>query len=68
MCGGVQERARRRRGIDYNKEVAFEHAPAPGFFDTSAEKEMTREVGKAFRPATLEDMEGRRRKVRRGVV
>lgn len=61
----MKERARRRRGIDYNREVAFEHAPALGFFDTGAEKERTKEVGQEFRPVTLEEMEGRRRKVRR---
>jgi pre-mRNA-splicing factor CDC5/CEF1 len=59
----MKERARRRRGIDYNKEVPFEKAPAPGFFDTGPEKELTREVGKEFRPVTLEEMEGKRRKV-----
>lgn len=60
----AQERAKRRRGIDYNREVAFEKAPAPGFFDTGEEAEMTRAIGKEFRPMTLEAMEGTRRKVR----
>ena len=59
----MKEKARRRRGIDYNREVAFEKAPAAGFFDTGVEKDRTREIGKEFRPATLEEMEGRRRKV-----
>lgn len=59
----MKEKARRRRGIDYNREVAFEKAPAAGFFDTGEEKDRTREIGKEFRPATLEEMEGRRRKV-----
>ncbi len=59
----MKEKARRRRGIDYNREVAFEKAPAAGFFDTGSEKDRTREIGKEFRPATLEEMEGRRRKV-----
>ncbi|BDA46189.1 Cell division cycle 5-like protein [Coccomyxa sp. Obi] len=58
----MKEKARRRRGIDYNREVAFEKAPAAGFFDTGSEKDRTREIGKEFRPATLEEMEGRRRK------
>ena len=59
----MKERAKRRRGIDYNKEVAFEKKPAMGFFDTGAEDDRTKEIGREFRPTTLEDMEGRRRKV-----
>ncbi len=59
----MKERAKRRRGIDYNKEVAFEKKPAMGFFDTGAEQDRTKEIGQEFRPTTLEDMEGRRRKV-----
>ena len=66
-AAGIEMRARdrRRRGIDYNQEVAFEKAPAIGYYDTAAEREMTKELGKEFRPMTLEEMEGRRRKVRR---
>ena len=60
----MKERAKRRRGIDYNKEVAFEKKPAMGFFDTGAEQDRSKEIGKEFRPTTLENMEGRRRKVR----
>ena len=59
----MKERAKRRRGIDYNKEVAFEKKPAMGFFETGAEEDRTKEIGREFRPTTLEDMEGRRRKV-----
>ena len=59
----MKERAKRRRGIDYNKEVAFEKKPAMGFFDTGAEQDRSKEIGKEFRPTTLENMEGRRRKV-----
>ena len=62
----MKERAKRRRGIDYNKEVAFEKKPAMGFFDTGAEDDRTKEIGREFRPTTLEDMEGRRRKVNGG--
>ncbi len=64
-AAGIEMRARdrRRRGVDYNQEVAFEKAPAQGFYDTLAEKEVTKELGKEFRPLTLEEMEGRRRKV-----
>ncbi|KAK9842456.1 hypothetical protein WJX81_000971 [Elliptochloris bilobata] len=58
----MKERARRRRDIDYNKEVAFENAPAPGFYDTGAEKVMTKEVARQFRPTTLEELEGGKRR------
>ena len=34
-----------------------------GFFDTGAEQDRSKEIGKEFRPTTLENMEGRRRKV-----
>ena len=45
-------------------QVAFENAPAPGFYDTGAEKDATREVARQFRPTTLEELEGgKRRKV-----
>lgn len=59
----VRKRSKSGRGIDYNAEVAFEHRPTIGFYDTAAEAERTREVGKEFRPITLEDLEGKRRKV-----
>jgi hypothetical protein len=46
--------------------VAFENAPAPGFYDTGAEQQTTREVARVFRPTTLEELEGgKRRKARR---
>ena len=45
-------------------EVAFEHRPAPGFFDVGEENARTKEIGLQFRPTTIEEMEGRRRKVR----
>ena len=59
----LRQGSKKSRGIDYNKEVAFEKRPAAGFFDTGAEQDMTKEMGKEFRPVTLEEMEGRRRKV-----
>jgi len=47
-------------------QVAFENAPAPGFYDTGAEQQTTREVARVFRPTTLEELEGgKRRKARR---
>ena len=60
----VREKQRKSRGIDYNAEVAFEKRAAPGFFDTGAELALTREVGKEFRPVTVEEMEGKRPRVR----
>jgi pre-mRNA-splicing factor CDC5/CEF1 len=59
----LREKNFRRRGINYNKEVAFEKKPTIGFYDTAAEQERTRELGKDFKPVTLEEMEGKRRKV-----
>lgn len=59
----LRERGWRRKGINYNAEVAFEHKPAIGFYDTAEEQRMTKDIGQEFRPATLEEMEGRRRKV-----
>jgi hypothetical protein len=62
---GIELRGRERksRGIDYNAEVAFEKKPAPGFYDTGAENAMTKDMQQEFRPTTVEEMEGKRRKV-----
>lgn len=59
----LRGKERRSRGIDYNAEVAFEKKPAPGFYDTGAEASMTKEMQQEFRPTTVEEMEGKRRKV-----
>lgn len=59
----LRGRERRSRGIDYNAEVAFEKKPAPGFYDTGAENAMTKDMQQEFRPTTVEEMEGKRRKV-----
>ncbi len=59
----MREKARKNRGINYATEVPFEKKPAAGFFDVEEEKERTREVGREFRPVTLEELEGKRRKV-----
>lgn len=53
----------RGKGIDYNAEVAFEKKPAPGFYDTGEETEATKSLRQEFRPVTIEEMEGKRRKV-----
>lgn len=64
-AAGIRVRSRytRRRGIDYNREVAFEAKPAAGFYDTAADEERSEAVRKEFRPITLEQLEGKRRKV-----
>jgi pre-mRNA-splicing factor CDC5/CEF1 len=38
-AAGIQVRAKRKRkrGVDYNKEIPFEKKPAPGFYDTANE-------------------------------
>ena len=60
----MREKNRRSRGINYNNEVAFEQRPAPGFYDTASEQATTREVGREFRPTTVEEIEGKRPRVR----
>eukprot|EP00879_Flechtneria_rotunda_P024785 GHRR01026297.1.p1 GENE.GHRR01026297.1~~GHRR01026297.1.p1 ORF type:complete len:287 (+),score=97.98 GHRR01026297.1:267-1127(+) len=59
----LRGRERRSRGIDYNAEVAFEKKPVPGFYDTGAEDRMTKEMQQEFRPTTVEEMEGKKRRV-----
>ena len=54
---------RKTRGINYNNEVAFEKRPTAGFYDVGEERQLTKDMGQEFRPVTLEEMEGKRRKV-----
>lgn len=64
-AAGIEQRPRDRRlrgGIDYNAEVAFEKKPAPGFYETGAEVRTAAEMQQEFRPTTVEEMEGKRRK------
>mmetsp|Transcript_23430 Transcript_23430/g.51433 ORF Transcript_23430/g.51433 Transcript_23430/m.51433 type:complete len:829 (+) Transcript_23430:239-2725(+) len=62
-AAGIEMRARdRHRGINYSAEVAFEKKPTAGFFDTAAEEEVTRDMQQEFRPVTVEELEGKRRK------
>lgn len=70
MVAGIELRGkdRRSRGIDYNAEVAFEKKPVPGFYDTGDEMRHTKEMQQEFRPTTVEEMEGKRRKVRAAVA
>lgn len=49
-------------------QVAFENAPAPGFYDTSGEKDTTKELARQFRPTTLEELEGGKRRKARPVA
>lgn len=53
---------KRRRGIDYSTEVPFEHKPQAGFFDVNDENVRTKEVAQEFRPVTIEELEGGKRK------
>lgn len=59
----MREMKRKSRGINYNNEVAFEKKPVPGFYDVGEEQQTTKLMGQEFRPVTLEEMEGKRRKV-----
>ena len=64
-AAGIEHKHRRKVvGIDYNEEIAFQRKPPPGFYDTTAEDaDMTRRKADArFKPVSLQDMEGKRRK------
>jgi pre-mRNA-splicing factor CDC5/CEF1 len=62
-AAGIEVREqRRRKGIDYSKEVAFERAPVPGFYDVGDEIAVTREMREEFKPVTIEELEGRKRR------
>eukprot|EP01023_Acetabularia_acetabulum_P051027 TRINITY_DN5593_c0_g2_i1.p1 TRINITY_DN5593_c0_g2~~TRINITY_DN5593_c0_g2_i1.p1 ORF type:complete len:708 (-),score=168.66 TRINITY_DN5593_c0_g2_i1:325-2133(-) len=50
------------KSIDYNNEVPFEQKPPPGFYDTATEIDKTKSMQQQFRPSTLEQLEGKRRK------
>ncbi|KAK9818201.1 hypothetical protein WJX72_008746 [[Myrmecia] bisecta] len=58
----MRTRERKRKTINYNAEVAFEKKPAMGFYDTGEEAQTSKEIGKEFKPVTLEELEGKRRK------
>ena len=59
----MRDMKRKTRGINYNNEVAFEKRPTAGFYDVGEERQLTKDMGQEFRPVTLEEMEGKRRKV-----
>ena len=66
-AAGIEQvkRAKRTKGIDYNAEIAFQRTPAPGFYDVGEEleQEKTQQAFNeaAFKPTTMEEMEGIRR-------
>eukprot|EP01024_Parvocaulis_polyphysoides_P030002 TRINITY_DN27254_c0_g2_i2.p1 TRINITY_DN27254_c0_g2~~TRINITY_DN27254_c0_g2_i2.p1 ORF type:complete len:366 (+),score=63.01 TRINITY_DN27254_c0_g2_i2:214-1311(+) len=55
-------RHRSSKTIDYNNEVPFEQKPPPGFYDTAEEIDKTKSMQQQFRPSSLEQLEGKRRK------
>ncbi|GBF97104.1 hypothetical protein Rsub_10115 [Raphidocelis subcapitata] len=60
---------RRGKGVDYNAEVPFEKKPAPGFYDTAEEAVAAKGLREEFRPVTIEEMEGKRRRdIEEGLV
>lgn len=50
-------RRKRTRGIDYSKEIAFEHRPAQGFFNTAEEDARMLAEQEPFRPVNAADLE-----------
>lgn len=58
----INKKAKRYRGLEYNKEVPFELGVPQGPYDTAEEKEAAKEMAGEFRPMTIEEMEGRRRR------
>jgi len=58
----VHMKKKKKRGIDYNKEVPFQKKPPPGFFNILEERQREfREKGNEFNPVLLQQMEGPRR-------
>ncbi|KAG2498099.1 hypothetical protein HYH03_003857 [Edaphochlamys debaryana] len=58
----VRGKFKNAKAIDYNAEVAFELKPQTGFYSTEEENRVTRTMQQEFRPVTVEELEGRRRK------
>jgi len=59
----TQKHQRKRKGIDYNKEIPFLHVPSVGFYGTEEEnhKEKDMKANPKFRPILLNQLEGDRR-------
>lgn len=51
-----------KKEIHYNKEVPFERKAVSGSYDTAKEMERTKALRDGFRPTTLEEIEGMKRK------
>eukprot|EP00892_Ulva_mutabilis_P005883 jgi/Ulvmu1/3667/UM017_0081.1 len=58
----INKKAKRYRGLDYNKEVPFELGVPQGPYDTTDEAAAAKEMAGEFRPMTIEEMEGKRRR------
>ncbi|GFR40753.1 hypothetical protein Agub_g1364 [Astrephomene gubernaculifera] len=58
----VRGKFKNARAVDYSAEVAFELKPQAGFYSTEEEDRITRSMQQEFRPVTVEELEGRRRK------
>jgi pre-mRNA-splicing factor CDC5/CEF1 len=50
------------RSINYNKEVPFEKEPITGLYDTSNEKKSTKVIRDNFRPTSVKEIEGLKRR------
>lgn len=58
----INKKAKRYRGLEYNKEVPFELGVPKGPYDTTEEVAAAKEMAGEFRPMTIEEMEGKRRR------
>eukprot|EP01125_Pyxidicula_operculata_P011502 TRINITY_DN3766_c0_g1_i1.p1 TRINITY_DN3766_c0_g1~~TRINITY_DN3766_c0_g1_i1.p1 ORF type:complete len:845 (-),score=300.09 TRINITY_DN3766_c0_g1_i1:100-2634(-) len=58
----MPKKEKKRKGIDYNKEVPYLHVPAPGFYSTAeeSEKEKQLRLDPNFNPILLQKLEGER--------
>lgn len=58
-----QKHQRKRKGIDYNKEIPFHHTPSVGFYGTEEENQREKDLkaNPKFRPMLLGQLEGDRR-------
>jgi pre-mRNA-splicing factor CDC5/CEF1 len=59
----TQKHQRKRKGIDYNKEIPFLHTPSVGFYGTEEENQREKDMkaNPKFRPVLLNQLEGDRR-------
>lgn len=52
----VPPKHKRRKGVDYNREIPFEKKPAPGFYDTAEEAYEPQDID--FRRLRQQNLEG----------